>query len=557
MHQVLRGATVVDGTGGAARRADVEVRDGRITAVGAVGDRRGAAVVDLDGLVLAPGFVDIHTHYDAQVFWDPDLTPSSWHGVTTVVQGNCGFGIAPARPQDRELLMETLQLVEGMQLDTLRAGIDWRFETFPEYLDAIRARPLRINLAAFVPHSALRLYVMGADAAFGRHATDDELAEMRRLVVEALDAGAIGVSTSQAPSHVGPFGKPIPSRFADEREVRALLQAIADTGRDGIIEITYGNILEIEEVARLADEYGVRITWGSVLPGLFGGPGAAVAMLDRGTAAGRNLWPQCTTKFITLQMSLEHPYLWARVPAFGELTGRDHATMKAMYADPAWRDRARAQGKELASETNFLQNDYDGWFERTSVDETDLHAPLRGRSLADVARERGDDPFAVMLDLSIEEDLGTRFRQRPRATLEELTALVKDHRTVFGAHDAGAHVDMLCDGNYTTHTLRYWVREQGALSLEEAVWRLSGQPAELWGLTDRGVIAPGRVADLVAFDPATVGDGPLRRVHDQPAGGERLLSSSEGVVHVWVNGTPIRRDGVDLDGVRPGGVVAR
>ena len=276
----------------------------------------GAEIVDLSGLVLSPGFIDIHTHFDAQVFWDSDFTPSCWHGVTTVVQGNCGFGIAPARPHDREMLMETLQLVEGMSLATLRAGIDWSFETFPEYLDALRRLPKRLNLAAFVPHSSVRVYVMGAEAAYDRTATDDELLAMQQVVREALDAGAIGISSSQAPSHVGPFGKPIPSRCADVREIRALLAALADTGRDGIIEITYGNILEIEEVARLADEYGVRITWGSVLPGLFGGPGSAVAMLERGCAAGSNLWPQTTTRFITTQFSLEHPYLWARVPAF-------------------------------------------------------------------------------------------------------------------------------------------------------------------------------------------------------------------------------------------------
>ena len=554
MHLVLRNATIVDGTGGPSRTGDVEIVNGIITQVGKVVGAPAAHQIDLSGLVLSPGFIDIHTHYDAQVFWDQNFTPSCWHGVTTVVQGNCGFGIAPAKPADRELLMETLQLVEGMQRDTLRAGIDWCFETFPEYLDALRRLPKRLNLACFIPHSSVRVYVMGPDAAFDRAATDDELEQMRQLVCEALEAGAVGISSSQAPSHVGPFGKPIPSRFADEREVRMLCQALVDCGRDGIIEITYGNIFEIEQVARLADEYGIRITWGSVLPGLFGGPGAAVEMLERGRSAGNNLWPQATTKFITTQMSLEHPYLWARVPAFGDLTGRDHATMKAIYADPEWRDRARAEGKELAATTYFLESDYDGWFERTSIDETELHAELRGRSIADVARERGTDPFSCMLDLSVEEDLKTRFRRRPRATLEELTQLVQDPRTVLGAHDAGAHVDMLCDSNYTTYTLRYWVREQKALTLEQAVWRMSGQPAELWGLTDRGTIEPGKVADLVAFDPDTVGETPNQRVYDFPAGGERLISQSVGVEHIWINGTPIRSGGVDLDAT-PGTLV--
>ena len=270
MHSILRGATVVDGTGGPRQNCDVEVIDGRIVAVGRIESAAGAEEIDLSGLVLSPGFVDIHTHFDAQVFWDRDLTPSSWHGVTTVVQGNCGFGVAPARPEDRQLIMETLELVEGMRVPTLQSGIEWGFETFPQYLDAVRNLPKRINVAAFVPHSMVRLYVMGAEAAFSRAATDEELSEICRLVADALQAGAIGISTSQAPSHQGPQGRPVPSRFADKREVRALVETLAKNRSDGIIEITYGPLLEIEEVARLSAEYGVRITWGSVIPGLFG-----------------------------------------------------------------------------------------------------------------------------------------------------------------------------------------------------------------------------------------------------------------------------------------------
>src|SRR5689334_4018501 len=211
MHTILRGAIVVDGTGGPRQSCDVEIVDGRIARLGRIASAPGAEELDLSGLVLSPGFVDIHTHFDAQVFWDRDLTPSSWHGVTTVVQGNCGFGIAPARPADRQLIMETLELVEGMRVPTLQSGIEWGFETFPQYLDALRALPKRINVAAFVPHSMVRLYVMGAEAAFSRAATDDELAEICRVIAEALQAGAIGISTSQAPSHQGPQGRPVPS----------------------------------------------------------------------------------------------------------------------------------------------------------------------------------------------------------------------------------------------------------------------------------------------------------------------------------------------------------
>jgi N-acyl-D-aspartate/D-glutamate deacylase len=556
MHSILRGATVVDGTGGPSRHADVEVIDGYITAVGTVAPAEGAEEIDLTGLVLSPGFVDIHTHFDAQVFWDRDLTPSSWHGVTTVVQGNCGFGIAPARPADRQLIMETLELVEGMQVPTLQSGINWSFETFPQYLDALRALPKRINVAAFVPHSMVRLYVMGAEAAFSRAATDDELAEICRVIADALQAGAIGISTSQAPSHQGPQGKPVPSRFADKREIRALVKTLAENRKDGIIEITYGPLLEIEEVAQLSAEYGVRITWGSVLPGLFGGPGSAMAMLERGVAAGGQLWPQTSTRYITTQMSMANPYQWSRVPAFAEVLGRGHDAMAAAYADPDWRARAREQTVAIAGQTDFLDGDIDGYFLRTSVEETDVHDSLRGIPLATLAAERGEHPLDVMLDLALKDNLVTRFRNVPRSTKAEMTDLVKDHRTVLGAHDAAAHVDMLCDSCYPSYTLRYWVREEGALTLEEAIWRMSGQPAALWGLSDRGVIAPGKVADMVAFDPDTISETPFERLYDFPANGDRLVSRSKGIEHIWVGGVATRNNGVEVDGATPGVLVS-
>ncbi len=546
---------LVDGTGAPRRPADVEVVDGIITRIGEVGAVAGAEEIDLTGLVLTPGFVDIHTHFDAQVFWDRDLTPSSWHGVTTVVQGNCGFGIAPARPGDRQLIMETLELVEGMKLATLEEGIRWSFETFPEYLDVLRALPKRINIAAFVPHSMVRLYVMGEEAAFSRVATDHELDGIRAVVREALAAGAIGISTSQAPSHQGPQGRPVPSRFADVREVRALAETLAECGR-GIIEITYGPLMEIEEVAEISRDLGVRITWGSVLPGLFGGPGSAMAMLERGDAVGGDLWPQTSTRFITTQMSLENPYQWSRVPAFAEILGAGHDTMAAAFADAAWRARAIAEMVAIADQTDFLDGDIDGYFVRTSVEETDVHEALRGVPLADLGAERGQHPFEVMLDLALADNLVTRFRNVPRSTKEELTQLVQDPRTVLGAHDAGAHVDMLCDSSYPSYTLRYWVREEGALTLEEAIRRMAGQPAALWGLDDRGTVEVGKVADLVALDPATITETGLERVWDFPGNGDRLISRNIGIEHIWVGGTAIRRNGVEVPDVSPGVLVS-
>lgn len=555
MRQVLRGAIVVDGTGGPARRADVEILAGRLGRIGDVPAGEGVDV-DLSGLVLCPGFVDVHTHLDAQIFWDPELTPSSWHGVTTVVQGNCGFGIAPVRPGHRDLVVQTLALVEGMNAETLKAGIDWCFESFPQYLDVIRDRPKRINVAAFVPHSMLRLWVMGEDGAFSRAATADEREQMAGLLDEALGAGAIGFSTSQAPSHQGPQGRPVPSRRADAAEIEALLSVLA-THRRRIAEITYGPVYDIEDIAKLSTEHQVRITWGSVIPGLFGGPGSAKAMLERGAAAGGDVWPQTSTRFITTQMSLANPYQWSRVPAFKEVIGRSREVMAEAYADPEWRDRARTQTAALSEETDFLDGDIEGYFRRTSVEETVHHGALRGVPLATIAAERGEHPLDVMLDLALEDGLQTRFRNLPRVTLDELQDLVTDRRAVLGAHDAGAHVDMLCDSCYPSFTLRFWVREQKAMTLEEAVWRLSGQPADIFGLDDRGLIATGRAADLVAFDPDRVGETPLERVYDFPAGGDRLISRSEGIEHVWVAGQAIRSGGAPVEGAYPGAVVSR
>jgi N-acyl-D-aspartate/D-glutamate deacylase len=255
-------------------------------------------------------------------------------------------------------------------------------------------------------------------------------------------------------------------------------------------------------------------------------------------------------------MSLQNPYQWSRVPAFTEVLGKDAEVMAKYYADPAWRARARAETEQVAAQTDFLDGDIVGYFDRTSVEETTRHTALRGIPLSRLAAERGVHPFDLMLDLALEEGLSTRFRNTPVSTKDELTALVQDHRAVLGAHDAAAHVDMLCDSCYPSFTLRYWVREEGALGLEEAVWRMTGQPAEVFGIPDRGVIRPGLVADLVAFDPDTVGELPFERLHDFPAGGERLVSRSQGIEHVWVAGVPTLQAGNPIPAAYPGQVIS-
>src|SRR5687768_14331476 len=341
MRSILRGGRVIDGTGAPAAAGDVEIVDGRIGRIGDVGSDSGASVIDLDGLVLAPGFIDIHTHFDAQLFWDADFTPSCWHGVTTAIQGNCGFGIAPTRPHERDLMMQTLEFVEGMNVNTLRSGIDWCFETFPEYLSVLRERPKRINLGSYVGHTPVRTYVMGAEDAVRRAATEDEVAQMRQIVVEAMDAGASGFSSSFAPSHNGAHGMPVPRRLADVHELRALCGAVADSGR-GIVEITYGPQMQIEDAARWAAELGVRVTWGALLTGLFGPHGTTIDMLDRATAISGDIWPQVSCREIVFLMTMEDPYYFGTAPSFKRVLQAPRDERIAVYRDLAWREEAKA-----------------------------------------------------------------------------------------------------------------------------------------------------------------------------------------------------------------------
>ena len=545
MRSILRGGRLVDGTGAAARAADVEVVDGRIGRIGDVESVSGAQVIDLDGLVLAPGFIDIHTHFDAQLFWDADFTPSCWHGVTTAVQGNCGFGIAPTRPHERDLIMQTLENVEGMNVDTLRSGIDWCFETFPEYLTALRGLPKRINLGSYIGHTPVRTYVMGADDAVRRVATDDEVAQMRQIVVEAMHAGATGFSSSFAPSHNGAHGMPVPSRLADVREIRALCTAVADSGR-GIVEMTYGPQMPLDEAAKWASELGVRITWGALLTGLFGPRGTTNDMLDQASAISGDIWPQVSCREIVFLMTMEDPYYFGTAPSFKRVLQAPRDERVAVYRDPAWREQAKAEILDYRP----------GAYERASIAESVVFSADRGRSMADIARDRNVHPFDLWLDCAIAEDLTTRFRIVSRNEDEvEVAQLLRDPRVVLGAHDAGAHVEMLCDSCFPTHLLGYWVRQKQALSLEQAVWRLTGQPADLWRLRERGSIRPGYHADLVAFDPDSVAALPADRVFDFPANGDRLVSRSAGIHHIWVNGEPARLDGADIPGAAAGVLV--
>ena len=549
---VIRGGTVVDGTGAPGRRADVAIRDGRIAEIGDNVDHNGARVLDAVGHVVAPGFVDIHTHYDAQVFWDPALSPSCWHGVTSVVAGNCGFSIAPVRRKDRELLVRTLQHVEDMAPDTLFAGVPWDdFETFPQYLDAIERRGTLLNFACYVGHTAVRIYVMG-DAGYERAATDDEIAGMQRVIADAMAAGAAGFATSSSPTHSGDQGRPVPSRVAGLDELAALLDPVRDSGK-GVIALLPGEKIKHDDVYDLQRRAQRPLTWTALLT-VKGYPWheKIMAANTAARAEGVEVWPQVSCRPLTFQMNLREPFTFNMRAAFQELMDRPLDQRTAAYHDPLWRARA---WEEMSGQRGALPVNFDALV----VAESATHPELVQRKVTDLAAERGNGTTAldVMLDLSLEENLETRFWSvLANNDPEAIAWLLPQDTVLLGLADSGAHVSQLCDACFATDLLGNWVREKEVMPLEHAIYKLSGEPARVFGLHDRGTLEAGKAADVVVFDPATVAPGPLRRIRDFPADGERLVADQpEGVRHVLVNGTVIREDdkpSVDALAARPG-----
>jgi N-acyl-D-aspartate/D-glutamate deacylase len=539
---VIRGGTVYDGSGAPGRVADVAIADGLIREIGP--GLRGERELDAAGCAVAPGFIDIHTHYDAQVFWDPALRPSSYHGVTTVVAGNCGFSIAPTRPEHQDVIVRTLENVEDMDPATLMAGIAWEFTTFPDYLDAVRKRGTLVNFTAYIGHSALRLYVMG-DAAYERAATPEETEQMSALVREALAAGAAGFSTSFSYAHRGVDGKPVPSRFSDKAEVDALFRAAGDAGK-GVILITPGEQCTYRDVYEWQPKIGRPFTYP-----LFAAPGGKhlepVGLHDRGLAAGADVWPQVTPRPLTMQFTLADPYSLNTGTVFGELLKVGRAVRLAAYRDPEWRALAAADLESSPMKPRW---------ETFQISESARFPELQGRRVADLARERGSSPLDVMCELAVAEDLATRFRAFiANDDADEVGRLLNHEHVALGLSDAGAHVDQICDAPLPTDLLGPWVRDRGLMPLERAVRKLTGEPADMFGFARRGYLREGYWADVCVFDPATVSPGPTRRVRDFPADAERLTAEEPvGVRHMLVNGTPIRVDGAQLDvsDVRPG-----
>jgi N-acyl-D-amino-acid deacylase len=544
---VIKNGMVIDGSGLPRYRGDVGVRHGRIASIGRIRERA-REVIDAEGRVVAPGFVDGHTHMDAQIFWDPLGTCSCWHGVTSVVMGNCGFTLAPCAAPDKHLVIRNLERAEDIAAEAMNAGIDWTWTTFPEFLDRLEALPKGINYAGYIGHSALRTYVMG-ERAFEKPAGEDDLQAMERELRDAIRAGAIGFTTSRSPSHETPDRRPVASRVATWDEVRRLVGAMGELNA-GIFELANERFDRDAEGLRdyhvrlrdLAVETGRPVTFGVFsrreTPDLWR---SYVALLDETAAAGGRMFAQVHSRALTVVLSFRTSLPFDRLPVWRELRVLPFEQQKHRLRDPEVRRRlveaARERDERHAIGAEPRPAAYEWIFVMDKVE-----GPHR--SVADVARERGLDPVEAMIDLALEKDL-ERFFLQPIANENQDHALelMKHPRTVVTFSDSGAHVSQIMDASLQTHVLSHWVRAKQALTLEQAVRMLSFEPAMHWGFADRGLIREGLAADLIVFDPDTIGPEMPEVAHDLPAGARRLVQRARGISATVVNGEIMLRDG--------------
>jgi N-acyl-D-aspartate/D-glutamate deacylase len=554
MHDlIIDNAAIYDGSGAAPRSGSVAIKGERIVEVGEVkGEARSR--IDARGLALMPGIIDTHTHYDAQITWDPFASPSPSLGVTTVVMGNCGFTIAPCRPADRDLVMRNLTHVEGMSLDALRTGTDWDFESFPEYLDMLERKGVGPNAAVFVGHSSVRTWVM-RDGATKRTATDDEIAQMRNIVKEAMQAGAVGFSTTRSGQHNGEAGVPMPSRLADEKELMALSTALKDAGH-GVLMMTKDSrattMASIEAIARASGRpYIVAALLHSNET-----PEATFEDLEaikQARVRGGKLYGAVSPCPLNFEFTMHEPYVFEGLAAWRPVMEAKEGDVRRILASKELRENVK---KELAVRARRMFN---GHWHQMFVAQTAKpeNRHMEARSVQDLAAEVGKHPFDFALDLALEENLDTLFT----ATLlnsddDAVGRMMLDPNSMISLSDAGAHLTFLCDAGFGLHLLGYWVRERKLMPLQEAIRRITSEAAKIFGIRDRGSIRPGMYADLLLFDPKTVGRQRAQRVFDLPAGASRLTTPATGIHGVWVNGAQMAdQRGIRADAPKAGKVL--
>ncbi len=536
MHDlVIKNANIIDGLGNSAIAGELAVKDGRIAAVGQeVG--AGRETVDAEGLTLAPGIIDLHTHFDAQLTWDPYATPSNRLGVTTVVIGNCGFTIAPCKPEHRERTLKNLTHVEGMSLAAMQAGIDWDFISFPDYMNSLERRGLVPNVAAFCGHSSVRTWVLGDDAS-ERAATIGEVAEMKVLVREALDAGACGFATSTLEQHNGDSGIPMPSRLADEHEMLELTGALGEAGR-GAFMLTKGMTTTVPWLENIAAQNGRPV----MIAAMFVDPGdpdrvfREVAEIEQARDRGRELWSQVGCFPLGMEFSLEHPYpMEALIGWRSAMEAEGTDDFKRVIADQSFRDALKAEMNTTGVPNRFSSNNWD-YMTIMSVHKP-AHADLVGKKVGPLARDADQDPWDWFLDFGLADDLKTMFDVRLFNVDEDRVVKLLQHpAAAITLSDAGAHLSFFCDAGFGLHLLGHWARDRGDMSVEYAVQALTSRAADIYRIKDRGRLVPGAWADLMLFDPKTVARGEKRRVHDLPTGADRIDTPAVGLHGVWVNG---------------------
>ena len=550
---IIKNGTVVDGTGAERYRADIAVANGKIAEIGKVSD--GAKkVVDASDLIVAPGFVDPHTHYDAQICWDPLITSSSWHGVTSLVMGNCGVGLAPCKPEVHEIAAWDLVNVEAIPFDVLGKGVTWDWVTFPEYMNAAEKRGSGINIGFMAALTPFRHFVMGEES-MERGATQEEIVQIKALIKEAVAAGAFGFSTTNVAQHIGYKGRPIACRNASWDELKAYCNALKELGKGSIELALTNNVSIVDETEHalldmLLTESGRQVTWLALL-NRDDQPDAAMNTLrtieplfEKGAV------PQVTCRPLIIQIDLRKPFIFANLPCWKPAFDQPIEKQKEFYRDESFRAAFR---KEMESPKVFS-----GKWERAIVHEVGNPAmrSMIGKSVADIARERGKDGLDTFLDLCIEDDLQLQYTYELfNADEDRIPELITHDQVMVGLSDGGAHVDMLCDAGYCTYLLGTWVRDRQAMTLEHAVKRITSEPAAFYGMTTRGKIATGMAADFAIFDYNTVGSarrGEMRA--DLPGGGRRLVMPAQGVQYTIVNGEVLFDDGKHT-GAMPGQVL--
>jgi N-acyl-D-amino-acid deacylase len=558
---IIQNGTVVDGSGLPRYRADVGIMHGTIATIGKLRGHAAKEVLDAEGHIVAPGFIDGHTHMDAQVNWDPLGTCSCWHGITSVVMGNCGFSLAPCHENNKDLVMRNLERAEDISPAAMEAGIKWTWETFPEYLDTVERLPKGINYAAYLGHSALRTYIMG-ERAFSEEATAADLERMQREVRDAIRAGAMGFTTSRTRNHQTPQGDPVASRLATWDEVRQLVGVMGEMNA-GVFEIAGEDTLNRPDVLKdyttrlqeLAVDTGVPITFGTFsrryAPDYWR---PYFKMAEETAAAGGRMFIQVHSRALHLVLSFETQMPYDKLPVWRDIRQLPLAQQEAALRDPMM----RRQLVEVARQQEDDGGQGVGPAARTANYEylfvMDTPTPPH-RSVAEIARERHQDPVDVVIDLALQKHLKQFFLQPiANENQDHVLEMMRHPRAVVTFSDSGAHVSQIMDSSLQTHLLSYWVREKQAIPLEEAVRMLSFVPASYWRMSGRGLLREGYAADVVVFDPDRIGPMLPEIVYDLPAGARRLKQQATGLMATVVNGEILLRSN-EHTGALPGQLI--